>query len=426
MHIINGPTKLSGEVCVSGAKNSLLPLICASILVDKSTLFNAPDIRDANILLKILGRKGVYSESSGDKVSIDSSKIVQSEHIEIFGEDVSKIRYSTILMGALIGRGYKQISLSYPGGCSSFGTRPIDIHLCGFEALGVKVTLSENHLDLFVEGLARTVRHKLRFPSVGATLNLILASAAIEECILENIAIEPEVIDLIEFLSKVGFEFEFLGERILRIKTANYTSSCDVEHRVIPDRIETVSFVVLGGLCSKEKLVIRNANIEHTKLPIQFLQNMGMKISIEGNSITVYRSHELEARNLHVDVYPKIGTDYQPIIASAMIFAEGISEIVDPIYPKRFAYLDELSRLGVSSHHFDGIAKLEGNRSLESTGNFELTCHDLRAGFTLLIFGILNSGQIRLRNSEQISRGYFNFVQKLNGVGAVILEVDSE
>jgi UDP-N-acetylglucosamine 1-carboxyvinyltransferase len=426
MHLVNGSSKVSGQVDISGAKNSLLPLICASILGDESSLSNAPNIRDADILLKILSRHGVAYEISENEIKIYSSDINQGSKIEVYGDDVSKIRYSTILMGALIGKGYKNIAISYPGGCSSFGTRPIDIHLAGFEAFGVKVSLSDNHLTLNINELKKRVSHKLRFPSVGATINLILAAAAVDECILENIAIEPEILDLMEFLEKLGFKFEFLSERVLKIDTKSYNKNRSIIHRVIPDRIETISYVVLGALCSEKQLTIKNANIEHTLQPLHFLRKMGIETYVEGDTIIVDRAKELCSSSLHVGVYPEIGTDYQPLIAAAMIFAEGESEIIDPIYPKRFAYLDELSKLGVVSNHFDGIAKISGNRELKTQLDIEVTCHDLRAGFTLLIFGLLNSGTMILKNSEQISRGYFSFVDKLNAIGTNVIEVENE
>ncbi|MEH0690591.1 UDP-N-acetylglucosamine 1-carboxyvinyltransferase [Vibrio cholerae] len=425
MHLVTGSNRLQGNISVSGAKNSLLPLICASLLTTETTLTNAPSLRDSNILLNILKRQGVDFQHDEDVLNISTQELNKNDSIDILGDDVSLIRYSTILMGALIGRGYKKIKISYPGGCSSFGTRPIDIHLVGFEAFGVKLEIHDSFIVLDCSELVDQVEHKLRFPSVGATLNLILASFAISgKTVVDNIAIEPEVLDLLDFLSQCGLSYKFLSER--KIELESTTTYKSVKHSVIPDRIETVTFLVLGAVCSEEKLTILNANKAHTTLPIDKLRQMGLRIDDTSDGFVVYRCANVIPTTLNVGVYPEIGTDYQPLFACLMAFAQGTSEIVDPIYPKRFAYLKELRKLGIESTYFDGFAKISGNPTYNSTGEYELMCHDLRAGFAALLFAILNEGKTLLKNSHQISRGYYDFERKLKKIGADIEKVDNE
>tara|TARA_R110001583_G_scaffold162199_1_gene314368 strand:+ start:4496 stop:5779 length:1284 start_codon:yes stop_codon:yes gene_type:complete len=422
---VTGGNNLDGSVEISGAKNSLLPLICASLLSQETILSNAPKLRDAEILLEIMSSIGVNNSWEGIEDTLHISIDNIDKNVQLLQEQVSNIRYSTILMGALIGRGCKKIEIAYPGGCSSFGTRPIDIHLVGFEAFGADIKILEQSLVIDCNKLNHKVNHKLRFPSVGATLNLILASAAIDgEVILDNIAIEPEVIDLIDFCKKVGFTIEFLKERTIKLISPKNTNSSRVSHNVIPDRIETISYLVLGTLLCREFLVINNPNILHTKQPRDFLQKMGVPFDIYNDKIVVYRSDKLVSQKLQVGVYPKIGTDYQPIIAAAMILSNGVSEIVDHIYPKRFAYLDELRPAGVQSNHYDGIAHIIGNPFLEMAGDFDFKCHDLRAGFTALMFALMNDGVSILDYSEQILRGYNQVVEKLTAIGAKIEVID--
>ncbi|MDP5033261.1 UDP-N-acetylglucosamine 1-carboxyvinyltransferase [Paraglaciecola sp.] len=416
-----GAKQLFGDINISGAKNSLLPLICASLLSRSVILRNAPKLRDAEILLDILSSIGITGDwdPSGEVLYINAKQI--GHDVKLLQGLVSSIRYSTILMGALIGAGCKKLEIAYPGGCSSFGTRPIDIHLVGFEALGADISILKNSIVISCESLNKQVQHTLRFPSVGATLNLILASAAVEGSVtLHNIATEPEVIDLIDFCVKLGFQFRFLKERSLEITPPMSLRTALLEHSVIPDRIETLSFMVLGTLLCKDRLEIKGANIAHTKQPRDFLRSMGVPFDIFEDRIVVYRSEKLNARRLTVDVYPGIGTDYQPLIAAVMSYANGVSEIIDPVYPKRFAYLDELTKMGLQSTHLDGLANIVGDPSLSVNGDFELECHDLRAGFNSLIFALLNDGKTVLTKAEQILRGYYSVVDKLRSIGADI------
>ncbi|HGV9231868.1 TPA: hypothetical protein ACNOH1_002108, partial [Providencia rettgeri] len=347
---------------------------------------------------------------------------ITNSHIHITSEKTSLIRYSTLLMGALIGIGTKKITIPYPGGCSSFGTRPIDIHLLGFEAIGAIVNINESSIDIDCQQLKESASYKLRFPSVGASINLIFAAASLKKGMkLYNIALEPEVIELINFCNKIGFEIKFIGERDISI-LYNNKQKFDITFSVMPDRIETISYMILGSLLAQDHLIIKKPNILHTKIPRDFLSSIGILFDVNHDNIVVYRSKNLKPAKLESGIYPQIGTDYQPLIACALLYSDGNSEIYDPIYPKRFLYLKELEKVNFISTVMDGFAKLYGNPNHQVNDDVELYCHDLRAGFACLMIGLLNHGETTLLNAEQILRGYGDIKNKLQKIG-ISLEV---
>ena len=413
---------IEGEITVSGAKNSVLPIICASLLNSHPTeLSNVPHLNDVSILLELLKSMGVTSQHSTDteRVRIDGF-ITNKLEIDVMSENTRKIRYSLLLMGTLLGRGIKKIKINLPGGCD-FSERPYDMHLNGFETMGCSITQYPEYIEITVPTELKPSDIRLRFPSVGATENLILASCGVKgTSILRNIAIEPEIIDLIDYLKKLNIKISFIGHRALKIDS-RFKKSLTVKHQIIPDRIETISWVILGALSSKEGITVKNINIEHLFTPLLELQKIGVLIRVSKNTLYVKQNKYLLASSLTSDVYPQLGTDYLPLFAVLLSTSKGKSLLTDTIYPKRFEYLNELSKMGLKYTQKNGVSSIEGEtnylpNSVKST--------DLRGGFATLLAGILSQKETTIANAYQIERGYANLIKKLKSIGISIKKVN--
>jgi UDP-N-acetylglucosamine 1-carboxyvinyltransferase len=408
--------QVNSDVFISGAKNSVLPLICSSVLFENTRLTNVPDLSDVEKLLSILTDDLSMAYELGDSLEISSNSI--GENVTLQSQANSEIRYSTLLMGALLGRGCQNITIPKSGGCSSFGDRPIDIHLNGFKNLGFSIVDSDTHTVISGGISNKPVLVNLRFPSVGATINLIFASLQTQHRVtLNNVAIEPEIIDLIEYLNNRGSRIT-LTDRVLTI-TKSSEKIKDITHQVIYDRIEALSYVVLATLTKSKKLV-KNIPYIYMEQPLSFLRTLGVQFELvnKGDAVTdmkivnfdpVKKEHQLE-----VGVYPAIGTDYQPIIAPLMLFTGGT--IHDHIYPLRFKYLEELEQLG-------GVVEITFGKAIISPTNIErrdkisMKSYDLRSGFFNIIIGTIFSGTTDIYNSNQIFRGYEKLAVKLNTFG---------
>lgn len=412
---------IEGEIKISGAKNSVLPILCASLLNSQITkLSNVPQLNDVSILLELLNSIGLKTQHLKNSEYIKTYGFKDSKlEIDIMSDNTRKIRYSLLLIGALLGKGVKKIRINLPGGCD-FTERPYDMHLSGFEQMGCCVMQYPKYIEITVLTELKATNIILRFPSVGATENLILASCGVNgTTILRNIAIEPEIIDLINYLKKLNIKIDFIGHRELKIDS-RFKKDLTVKHQIIPDRIEAISWIILGALSSKNGIIIKDIEIEHLFAPLLELQKIGVSIRVGNNAIYVKQSKFILASSLTSKVYPQLGTDYLPLFAVLLSTSNGKSTLTDTIYPKRFEYLDELSKMGLKYTQKDGVSSIEGGttyfpHSVKST--------DLRGGFATLLAAILTQEETTISNVYQIERGYSNLIEKMKGIGITIEKV---
>ena len=408
---IHGGKELEGKVKISGAKNSAVALLPATILCDDTvTLHNVPDISDVDALVDILNYLGAkvdnYEEES---YRIDTK---QMQNREIIEEMSNKLRASYYFMGALLGK-YKKAVVSYPGGCS-IGSRPIDLHLKGFESLGAKIKYEENNIIISAEELKGSNIY-LDFASVGATINIMLAAVKAEgTTIIDNAAREPEIVNIAMFLNSMGAKITGAGTSTIRIKgVKNMHSSV---HEVIPDRIEAGTYIMIGA-CACKSLVVENIIPEHLEALTQKLLEMGVDLKIEDESIYVSNKNKLKAVKIKTQVYPGFPTDMQQIMSSLMTTAEGRSVIEETIYENRFQNLYEIKKMGANVEinsnkgYIFGPTKLRG-KTVNAT--------DLRAGASLVLAALIAEGTTTINNADYILRGYEHITEKLTSLGAKI------
>ena len=408
---IHGGKELEGKVKISGAKNSAVALLPATILCDDTvTLHNVPDISDVDALVDILNYLGAkvdnYEEES---YRIDTK---QMQNREIIEEMSNKLRASYYFMGALLGK-YKKAVVSYPGGCS-IGSRPIDLHLKGFESLGAKIEYEENNIIISAEELKGSNIY-LDFASVGATINIMLAAVKAEgTTIIDNAAREPEIVNIAMFLNSMGAKITGAGTSTIRIKgVKNMHSSV---HEVIPDRIEAGTYIMIGA-CACKSLVVENIIPEHLEALTQKLLEMGVDLKIEDESIYVSNKNKLKAVKIKTQVYPGFPTDMQQIMSSLMTTAEGRSVIEETIYENRFQNLYEIKKMGANVEinsnkgYIFGPTKLRG-KTVNAT--------DLRAVASLVLAALIAEGTTTINNADYILRGYEHITEKLTSLGAKI------
>ena len=408
---VHGGKELEGKVKISGAKNSAVALLPATILCDDTvTLHNVPDISDVDALIDILNYLGAkvdnYEEES---YRIDTK---QMQNREIIEEMSNKLRASYYFMGALLGK-YKKAVVSYPGGCS-IGSRPIDLHLKGFESLGAKIEYEENNIIISAEELKGSNIY-LDFASVGATINIMLAAVKAEgTTIIDNAAREPEIVNIAMFLNSMGAKITGAGTSTIRIKgVKNMHSSV---HEVIPDRIEAGTYIMIGA-CACKSLVVENIIPEHLEALTQKLLEMGVDLKIEDESIYVSNKNKLKAVKIKTQVYPGFPTDMQQIMSSLMTTAEGRSVIEETIYENRFQNLYEIKKMGANVEinsnkgYIFGPTKLRG-KTVNAT--------DLRAGASLVLAALIAEGTTTINNADYILRGYEHITEKLTSLGAKI------
>ena len=408
---VQGGKELEGRVKISGAKNSAVALLPATLLCDESVnLLNVPDISDTVALFDILSYLGAKITNLGEEsYKIDVSNI---ENKPITDEMSNKLRASYYFMGALLGK-YKKAVVSYPGGCS-IGSRPIDLHLKGFESLGAKIKYEENNIIISAEELKGSNIY-LDFASVGATINIMLAAVKAEgTTIIDNAAREPEIVNIAMFLNSMGAKITGAGTSTIRIKgVKNMHSSV---HEVIPDRIEAGTYIMIGA-CACKSLVVENVIPEHLEALTQKLLEMGVDLKIEDESIYVSNKNKLKAVKIKTQVYPGFPTDMQQIMSSLMTTAEGRSVIEETIYENRFQNLYEIKKMGANVEinsnkgYIFGPTKLRG-KTVNAT--------DLRAGASLVLAALIAEGTTTINNADYILRGYEHITEKLTSLGAKI------
>lgn len=410
-YIIKGGRKISGEVTISGSKNAALPIIAASILnKGKTTLYNVPNIHDTQMMFEILNKIGGKVTKKNNKVIIETSKI---NKYEIPEDLMRQMRSSVIFAGSLVGR-YKKATFSYPGGCD-IGTRPIDLHLKAFEKLGINIQKNYGNISCICDKITGE-KIDLDFPSVGATENAILASCLGEgKTIITNAAREPEIIDLQNFLNKMGAKIKGAGSNKIEINGVKQLK--DVSYNIMPDRIETGTFLCIAAMTGGS-LKIKNADATHITPVIDKLEESGCKIGTYKNIIQIEGPKKLKAVDIKTMPYPGFPTDMQSIFATTMTVAKGTSVIVENIFENRYKYTQELVRMGAKIKVEGKTAVIKGVRKLYGA-NVKAT--DLRGGASVVMAGIAAKGMTKVENIEYILRGYEKFDKKLQDIGVDIL-----
>ncbi len=409
-YIVKGGNKLEGEVFSSGSKNASLPILAASILNEgKTYLKNVPNIHDTEIMYQIMELLGVKIYQEEEYIVIDSTNIYT---YEIPDNLMRQMRSSVILAGAIIGR-CKKAKFSYPGGCD-IGVRPIDLHLSAFKKMGINILEEDGVITCDAEKIiGNTIT--LDFPSVGATENIILAATLSEgTTYIKNAAMEPEIVDLQNFINKMGGNVVGAGTKEIKISGVNNLETARYE--IMPDRIE-IGTLLCATAITKGNVTVKNVMIEHLIPLIYKLEEIGCEIELKDKRIHLKVKDRLNACNIKTMPYPGFPTDMQPIIASVLGISKGTSIIIENIFENRFKYLAELKRMGAKVTIEGKTAIIKGIRKYNAT-SVEAT--DLRGGAALLIAGLNASGTTEISNIKYILRGYENIDEKLNTLGANI------
>lgn len=415
--IVKGGNRLVGAVKTSGAKNAVLPIIAASILgTTPSHLDEVPMLEDVHTISEVLKCLGLAVECSPEKnvLDIDSTEITSYEAPY---ELVRTMRASFLVMGPLLAR-IGKARISMPGGCA-IGARPIDIHLKGFEALGVKIEQGHGYIEASApEGLKGTSIY-FDFPSVGATENIMMAASLAEgTTILENAAEEPEIVDLANYLNKMGAKIRGAGTDTIRIDGVDKLHGAD--YTIIPDRIEAGTYMIAAAMTGGD-IVVENVLPEHQKPLIAKLREAGAVVEEDIDKVRVIGKNPLKAVSIKTLPYPGFPTDMQAQMMAMMVIAEGRSKVTETVFENRFMHVVELNRMGAQistegrSAVIDGPCKLTG---------CDVRATDLRAGAAMILAGLVAEGTTRIGDLHHIDRGYENIVAKLKNLGADIERVD--
>lgn len=412
--VIDGGRVLSGSITASGAKNSALPIIVAAALSEEeSVLENVPRDTDVDVMCAILRSLGasVHEDEPGRlRISGAGLKETQAPY-----ELVRKMRASFYVAGLLLGR-MGQAVVALPGGCS-IGSRPVDYHIKGFEALGAKVSFEHGFMKAEAPRLTGAKYYVMR-ASVGATINTMLAAVLAEGItILENAAREPEVVDLANFLNSMGARIKGAGMDVIRIEGVKKLHA--TVHDIIPDRIEAGSYLILGAMIGSE-VVVENAMGEHLRALLASLEALGVKVEESTTAIRVKRNGMLQPLNVVTQPYPGFPTDLQAPFTVLLTQADGVSTVRETIFDGRFKYVDELRRMGANIKVERDTAIISGPTHLTGA---PVEATDLRGGMALVIAALAAEGHSEVTGLEHVDRGYEHLVEKLQALGAEVKRV---
>lgn len=407
---IIGQQKLTGSIKISGAKNSAVALIPASILCDEEVILeNVPEISDTKDLIETVQRLNGKVIKDKNVIKIDTSNI---KNYTIPESESKKLRASYYFMGALLGR-FKKVEMYFPGGCN-IGSRPIDFHIKGFEKLGAKVKIEDNKYTFYADEL-KGARIYLDFASVGATINLMLAAVKAKgKTCLVNAAKEPEIVNVANFLNDMGAKITGAGTSEIKIEGVKYLHKGSAE--VLPDRIEAGTYLIIGALIGKN-LVIENIITKHISSLITKLKEVGIDIKEESNKITVSTKDNLKPINIKTLVYPGFPTDLGQPMSVLLTQCCGKSIFEETIYENRMGHINYLINMGANIKSTTQSAIIQGKTPLRGT---VVTATDLRAGAAMIVAGLIANGTTKILDVEHILRGYENIIAKLKSVGAKI------
>ncbi len=405
---------LRGNVRISGAKNSALPILAASLLgTEDIILEDVPKLKDVEVICEVLSSLGAKVEFLDKGIIKINSKDINN--YETPYELMSKMRASFLVMGPLLTR-LGKTKTSLPGGCA-IGTRPIDLHLKGFRALGAEIDVDHGNIGAYADRLVGD-RIYLDFPSVGATENIMMAAVMAEgETIIDNAAMEPEIVDLANFLNKLGADIKGAGTSSIRIKGVKELGGAT--HSIIPDRIEAGTFMVAAAI-TKGDIVVENVITSHIKPVIAKLREAGCQIYENGDKVRVIGADEIKAVDIKTLPYPGFPTDMQAQFMSLMSVSQGTSVIIETVFENRFMHVDELKRMGADIKIDGRSAIIQGVDSLMSA---PVKATDLRAGAALVLAGLVSDGVTEIGDIYHIDRGYDNIEEKITKLGAKIYRV---
>ena len=412
--IIEGGGQLQGTVHISGAKNAVLPLIAAALLTDGvCEITETPWLTDVKNMSEVLEYLGAETHYENSTLYINTANLSGTTTPY---EQVRKMRASILVMGPLLAK-MGSVTISLPGGCN-IGARPIDLHLKGFEAMGAHISLDNNGASDVITARANRLhgaRIYLNYPSVGATENLMMAAALAEGVtILENVAQEPEIVDLSNFLNAMGAKIKGAGTNIIRITGVKTLKP--VNHAVIPDRIEAGSFMLMAAITHSE-IFLENIITEHMTSIIAKMGEAGIKIIDEIDGIRVLPTSRLNPTDIKTMPYPGFPTDMQAQFMALMTLAEGTSIITETVFENRFMHVAELNKMGANIRIDDNSAVVSGVRQLTGAS---VNSTDLRAGAAMVIAGLAAQGTTEIGELQHIYRGYEGPTEKLQGLGAKI------
>ena len=415
---ITGRNPLNGVIKVSGAKNAALPIVIAT-LVEKGEyiLRNVPNLRDIRILMKLLEDLGMEVE----KLDETSYKIINNgiKRNEASYEIVKKMRASFLVMGPMIAN-LDEAVVSLPGGCA-IGSRPVDLHLKGFEALGAEITRVHGYIHAKSDNL-HGAEITLKFPSVGATQNIMMAAVKIPgKTVIMNAAREPEIVDLGKFLMAMGAKITGLGSSTIEIEGAETLHA--TEYSIMPDRIEAGTYII-ASIITDGELKIQDANIEELGVFKSELEDMGVKFEKDGNILSVIgKLVTLMPARIRTMPHPGFPTDMQPQMMLLLSLINGVSEVEETVFENRFMHVQEFNRMGTDISIRHGVAFVNGGQPLTSA---EVMASDLRAGAALVLAGLVAEGETILNRIYHVDRGYDQLEKKLNSVGAQIERIKLE
>lgn len=416
-YIIKGGSPLVGEVEIGGAKNAALAILAAAIMTDETVLIdNLPDVNDINVMLEaIAGIGAMVQRIDKHTVKINGSTVGD---FSIEYDYIKKIRASYYLLGALLGK-YKKSEVALPGGCN-IGSRPIDQHLKGFRALGADVDIEHGKIVAEAEVLKGTHLY-FDVVTVGATINVMMAAAMAEGLtIMENVAKEPHVVDMANFLNSMGANIKGAGTDVIKIRGVK--SLHKTEYSIIPDQIEAGTFM-FAAAATRGDVTVLNVIPKHLDATISKLVDIGCEIEEFDDAVRVVAKGRLSSTQVKTLPYPGYPTDMQPQIGVTLALAKGTSTITESIFENRFKYLDELARMGA-------VIKVEGNSAtiegVEKLSGARVSAPDLRAGAALCIAGLATDGITIIDDIVYIQRGYERFEDKLRSLGGMIEKVSSE
>ena len=414
--IVRGGQRLYGTVKVEGAKNSVLPVIAATLLASdgKTTIRDVPTLSDVYTINEVLRNLNAEVTFENNTVTVDASRELKDEAPF---EYVRKMRASVLVMGSLLARnGRARVAL--PGGCA-IGSRPIDQHLKGFEAMGAKVKVGNGFIEAEVDGRLKGAKIYLDFPSVGATENIMMAATLAEgTTIIENVAKEPEIVDLANLLNKMGANVKGAGTGTIRIEGVTVLFGTD--HAIIPDRIEAGTFMVAAAITGGNVLV-KGAVPEHLSSLIAKIQEMGVTVFEEEDGIRVIGPEYLKAVDIKTMPHPGFPTDMQSQMMALLLRANGTSMITETVFENRFMHVEEFRRMNADIKIEGRSVILNGPSNLQGA---EVAATDLRAAAALILAGLAAKGITRVTELKHLDRGYVNFHEKLAALGADIERVN--
>jgi UDP-N-acetylglucosamine 1-carboxyvinyltransferase len=410
----SGP--LSGEVTVPGAKNSVLKLMAATLLADgTTTLTNVPDIVDVGIMSELLAAIGVTTTGSSSDGTISLTNHGDLTPVAPY-ELVERIRASINVLGPLLGR-CGRVRLSLPGG-DDFGSRPIDMHLRGLEAMGASFEITHGYVDAVADGdRLHGADITFEFPSVGATENILTAAVyAKGTTVIDNAAREPEIADLCHLLVAMGADIEGIGSATLVVHGVEPGSLRAADHRVVTDRIQVATYLAAVGVAGGE-LTVRGARPEHMEMLLRRFGDMGIELVSQHDGVTARVHDRLRSIDVATLPYPGIATDYKPLIVTMLTVADQVGIVTENLYPGRFRYVEELHRLGADIRTDGHHAVVRGRPQLSGA---PVRAHDIRAGAALVVAGLAAEGETVISGVHHIDRGYDDLVGRLAAVGAPI------